>query len=245
LCSANIERLASEKGFSGRTSFAPAIDGGARAPLKKPKARCTFESRAPLQGQSMNKHDDTLDRPILSLSEGDHLHLRDLVESTVVAAGPDSSSRADDKQQRGRVTPSVHFSSATDEWETPRSLFDELSTIFGGFTLDPCATPQNAKCQTFFTREQDGLARRWGGKVFMNPPYGRDIGRWVKKAYDESLRGALVVCLLPARTDPRWWQDYVKHGYVYFLRGRLRFGTALNSAPFPSAIVTFGKFFSC
>ena len=139
---------------------------------------------------------------------------------------------------------SVHFSSATPEWSTPQDLFDALSFSYGGFTLDPCATKENAKCAQFFTREQDGLSQPWTGKVFVNPPYGRDIGRWVKKAWEESLKGALVVLLLPARVDTRWWHDYVRKGHVYFLRGRLKFGGARNSAPFPSAIVTFGKFFT-
>lgn len=139
---------------------------------------------------------------------------------------------------------SVHFLSRTCEWETPLPLFAELDRLFGGFTLDPCATWQNAKCACFFTREQDGLRQPWNGKVFMNPPYGREIGQWVKKAWEASLSGALVVCLLPARVDTRWWHDYACHGHIYFLRGRLRFGPAQNSAPFPSAIVTFGKFFS-
>ena len=139
---------------------------------------------------------------------------------------------------------SVHFSSATGEWETPQALFDELDRIFGGFTLDPCATAENAKCARFFTREDDGLSQPWTGKVFMNPPYGREIGKWVRKAWAESLKGALVVCLLPARVDTRWWHEYAKKGHVYFLQGRLKFGASLNSAPFPSAIVTFGKFFS-
>ena len=138
----------------------------------------------------------------------------------------------------------VHFSSASKEWATPQSLFDELAAAYGGFSLDPCATAANAKCSCFFTREQDGLSRAWSGKVFMNPPYGREIGRWMRKAFEESLKGAFVVCLVPARTDTRWWQDYAKRGHVYFLRGRLRFGNARNAAPFPSAIVTFGRFFS-
>jgi phage N-6-adenine-methyltransferase len=138
----------------------------------------------------------------------------------------------------------VHFSRATDEWKTPQALFDELSWIYGGFTPDPCATPQNAKCARFFTREDDGLAQQWDGKVFVNPPYGRDIGRWVQKAFKESLRGAFVVCRLPARTDTCWWQDYAKRGHVHFLRGRVKFGEAKNAAPFPSAIVTFGRYFS-
>jgi phage N-6-adenine-methyltransferase len=129
---------------------------------------------------------------------------------------------------------SVHFSSATPEWPTPQDLFDDLSFSYGGFTLDPCATPQNAKCPRFFTKEEDGLRQ----------PYGREIAKWVKKAWEESLKGTLVVCLLPARVDTRWWHDYAKRGHVYFLRGRLKFGTARNSAPFPSAIVTFGRFFT-
>jgi site-specific DNA-methyltransferase (adenine-specific) len=139
---------------------------------------------------------------------------------------------------------SVHFSCATVEWETPQWLFDELAWIYGGFTLDPCATRENAKCERFFTRAEDGLAQPWGGKIFCNPPYGREIGKWVEKAYAASLTGALVVCLLPARTDTRWWQDYARRGHVWFLRGRLKFGLAKNAAPFPSAIVTFGRFFS-
>ncbi len=147
------------------------------------------------------------------------------------------------RQASGQAT-LVHFSSATFEWETPSALFNELSWLYGGFTLDPCATSENAKCARFFTREEDGLNQSWEGKVFLNPPYGRNIGKWVKKAYEESLKGALVVCLLPARTDTRWWQDYVKQGHVFFLRGRLKFGCARNAAPFPSAIVTFGRYFS-
>jgi phage N-6-adenine-methyltransferase len=139
---------------------------------------------------------------------------------------------------------SVHFSSATGEWETPQALFNELDRIFGGFTLDPCATAENAKCATFYTKAEDGLCQVWTGKVFMNPPYGRAIGQWVRKAWQESQNGTLVVCLLPARVDTRWWHEYAKKGHVYFLQGRLKFGPSLNSAPFPSAIVTFGKFFS-
>jgi len=138
----------------------------------------------------------------------------------------------------------VHFSSATAEWPTPQELFNELSFVYGGFTLDPCATAHNAKCRNFFTKEEDGLRQPWKGKVFVNPPYGREIGRWVKKAWEESQNGALVVCLLPARVDTRWWHDYAKKGHVHFIRGRLKFGCARNSAPFPSAIVTFGKFFT-
>jgi len=144
----------------------------------------------------------------------------------------------------GKTRLSVHFMSATHEWETPQALFDDLAWLFGGFDLDPCATQQNAKCARFFTKADDGLSQQWEGKVFLNPPYGRDIGRWVRKAFEASLEGALVVCLLPARTDTRWWQEYARRGHVWFLRGRLKFGKARNAAPFLSAIVTFGRYFS-
>jgi phage N-6-adenine-methyltransferase len=147
-------------------------------------------------------------------------------------------------QAQLRTLSRVHFSSTTPEWETPQDLFDELDRIFGGFTLDPCATAENAKCSRYFTVADNGLSQRWRGKVFMNPPYGREIGRWVEKAWRESQDGALIVCLLPARVDTRWWHDYAGKGYVFFLRGRLKFSAASHCAPFPSAIVIFGKYFS-
>ena len=98
----------------------------------------------------------------------------------------------------------VHFSSQTVEWPTPQGLFNKLNTEFK-FTLDPCATHENAKCKTYFTKEDDGLEQEWGQEnVFMNPPYGREISDWMKKAYQSSRKGATVVCLVPARTDTRW-----------------------------------------
>jgi phage N-6-adenine-methyltransferase len=110
---------------------------------------------------------------------------------------------------------------------------------FGGFTLDPCCTPASALCPTFYTREDDGLAKPWYGSVFMNPPYGKTIGAWMRKAWEESRRGALVVCLVPARVDTRWWHEYAVQGEVRFLKGRLRFSNAMTGAPFPSAVVVF------
>lgn len=133
----------------------------------------------------------------------------------------------------------VHFSSTTDEWATPQDLFDELHREFK-FTLDVCASPENAKCKRFFTRETDGLAQDWAGTCWMNPPYGDVIGDWVAKAH-ETGKHATVVCLVPARTDTAWWWDHVRHGEVRFLRGRLKFGGAESSAPFPSAVVIFGR----
>lgn len=137
------------------------------------------------------------------------------------------------------------FSSATDEWETPQDLFDELDREFS-FNLDVCATHNNAKCIWFFTRQDDGLKQdwtgTWTGACWMNPPYGRKIINWVKKAYEESLQGSTVVCLLPARTDTKWFHDYCKKGEIRFLKGRLYFmhnGKKTDRAPFPSMVVIF------
>jgi phage N-6-adenine-methyltransferase len=134
----------------------------------------------------------------------------------------------------------VHFSSATDLWATPQDFFDKHNAIYG-FTLDVCATADNAKCARYFTEADDGLAQPWHGVCWMNPPYGRTIGQWMKKAYESSLTGATVVCLVPSRTDTRWWHDYAMKGQIEFIRGRLKFGDAKNSAPFPSALVIFNK----
>lgn len=132
----------------------------------------------------------------------------------------------------------VHFSSATDLWETPQDFFDKLDSEFG-FTLDVCATPENAKCARYFTKEQDGLAQVWDGVCWMNPPYGREVGLWMAKAFRSAQQGATVVCLVPARTDTAWWHNYAAKGDIRFVRGRLKFGGHRNSAPFPSAVVIF------
>ena len=135
----------------------------------------------------------------------------------------------------------VHFSSETNEWSTPIDLYNSLDEIYN-FTLDPCSTKENAKCDKFFTIEDDGLKQDWSkDTVFMNPPYGREIKDWVKKAYEESQKGATVVCLIPSRTDTKYWHEYIfpySHEII-FLKGRLKFGNSKNSAPFPSAIVVF------
>lgn len=134
----------------------------------------------------------------------------------------------------------VHFSSATDNWATPQDLFDRINAVFR-FTLDAAASAENAKCARYFTREQDGLVQDWGREVvWLNSPYGREIGKWIGKARAAAEQGATVVCLVPARTDTAWWHDHViPAGEVTFLRGRLRFGNATAGAPFPSAIVVF------
>ncbi len=129
----------------------------------------------------------------------------------------------------------IHFSSKTPEWATPQQLFDFLNKFYH-FNLDPCATKENAKCKKFFTKEQDGLKQNWGGyRVFMNPPYGKEIGKWVAKAVTSS---TLVVMLLPARTDTKWFHEHIyKKCEIHFLKGRLKFGNQKNSAPFPSMLV--------
>jgi phage N-6-adenine-methyltransferase len=135
----------------------------------------------------------------------------------------------------------VHFSTGNCEWSTPGDLFAEISAEYGGFTLDECATPENTKCAAYFTRREDGLRQRWSGRVWCNPPYGRTIGLWLRKAWESVQAGdaELVVCLVPARTDTRWWHDYAARGDCRFLPGRVRFGGGQHSAPFPSAVVTF------
>ncbi|KKN17796.1 hypothetical protein LCGC14_0962190 [marine sediment metagenome] len=133
-------------------------------------------------------------------------------------------------------------------WETPQDFFDKLNKEFN-FTLDPCCTKENAKTDIYFIEEDDGLNKSWKGHtVFMNPPYGNKISKWVKKAYEESQKGVLVVCLLPARTDTRWWWDYCMKGEIRFIKGRLKFkgrntkGELVNyPATFPSAVVIFRK----
>jgi len=132
----------------------------------------------------------------------------------------------------------VHFSSKTDLWSTPQELFDRLNN-FWAFTIDVCATAENAKCEHYYDKETDGLAQEWKGICWCNPPYGREIIRWMEKAYKSSLEGVTVVCLVPARTDTKWWHEYAMKGDIEFLRGRLKFGGHKNSAPFPSAIVIF------
>lgn len=140
--------------------------------------------------------------------------------------------------KRDKLAPLM--SSETDQWSTPQDLFDELDAEFG-FQLDVCADQANAKCERYFTEEDDGLAQDWTGTCWMNPPYGEVIGDWVAKAKAAAEQGATVVCLVPARVDTSWWWDNCRYGEIRFLKGRLRFGGAETSAPFPSAVVIFGR----
>lgn len=148
-------------------------------------------------------------------------------------------SRLANIQVRGDLMNRVLLSSEKMDWETPDDFFKILNNEFN-FTLDVCASHENAKVNKYFTEEDNGLEQKWEGTCWMNPPYGREIGKWVKKAYEESLKGATVVCLIPSRTDTRYWHDYVmKSKEIRFVKGRLRFIGATENAPFPNAIVVF------
>ena len=141
-----------------------------------------------------------------------------------------------------KQTNNVHFSSESDNWATPQDFFDRCNQEFGPFDLDVCATESNHKCQKFYSLKNDGLQQEWTGRVWMNPPYGRTIKQWMKKAFESANTTAqIVVCLIPARTDTAWWHDYAANGQVRFIRGRLKFGGHKNSAPFPSALIIFRK----
>lgn len=139
----------------------------------------------------------------------------------------------------------VHFSSKTDLWSTPQDFFDELNKRYQ-FDVDVCATTENAKVDTYFTKEINGLEQDWSKykMCWMNPPYGREIGKWIEKAYSEAQKGTTVIALLPARTDTRWFHNHIYMMYgvsVEFVKGRLKFGGSKNAAPFPSMIVKFEK----
>lgn len=127
--------------------------------------------------------------------------------------------------------------------ETPKYLFDRISSIFN-FSLDVCALPENAKCESYYTPEDDGLSKSWRGGIWCNPPYGREISSWVRKAYEESQKeyNSFVLMLLPARTDTKWWWDWVQgKATLFFIKGRVKFGDHNVGAPFPSVLALYMK----
>lgn len=131
------------------------------------------------------------------------------------------------------------FSSKKDDWTTPPDFFKQLDNEFH-FTLDAASSEENHLCKNYFTIETDGLSQDWGGhRVFCNPPYGRQIGKWVQKAWEEAKKpNTTIVMLLPARTDTKWFHNYIYHqAKIRFIKGRLKFGGSQNSAPFPSMVV--------
>lgn len=126
-------------------------------------------------------------------------------------------------------------------WETPQWFFDKLNDEFG-FETDLCAIPENAKCTKYFTPEQDALTQEWTGVCWMNPPYGRGLNKWIRKAYESAQKNdATIVCLLPARTNTGWWHDYCMKAEYRFVRGKLTFGDAKDPAPFASVVVIFRR----
>lgn len=151
--------------------------------------------------------------------------------------------------ERIRTTPKenpmnkiVHSSEST-MWETPQDFFDMVDSVFH-FTTDVCAVAKNAKCKHYYSPKTDGLQQRWKGRCWMNPPYGRDVGMWIEKAWQESRMNCLVVALLPVRTDTNWFHQFIynqRRVAVKFIRGRLKFGGSEDAAPFPSMLVIFGE----
>jgi hypothetical protein len=150
----------------------------------------------------------------------------------------------------------VHYSSATPEWYTPRHIIDRVLEFFDKIDLDPCSnskTAPNVPARQVYTETDDGLAQSWFGRVYINPPYGDGIGRWTQKARDSYEAGRewadepedeaphveAIILLLPARTDTEWFGHLQKYA-VCFIRGRLKFVGAENSAPFPSMLVYLG-----
>lgn len=132
------------------------------------------------------------------------------------------------------------YSSRSEEWPTPPAFFEDLSREFK-FTLDPCATAENAKCKLFYTKEDEGLIQDWGKHtVFCNPPYGKMMRQWARKCYEASQAGATVVLLAHSRTDTRWFHEWVYgKAELRFVKGRLKFGDGKQSAPFPSLVAIY------
>ncbi len=142
-----------------------------------------------------------------------------------------------------KINPAL-YSSAKEDWGTPDWFFDAVNAVWR-FTLDAAASAENHKVDRYFTKEQDGLAQSWKGeRVFLNPPYSRGMGQWMRKCYEESRQpGTIVVALVPARTDNSWWQTWVlgRATHIHFVRGRIKFVGAEHGAPFPSALITYGS----
>jgi phage N-6-adenine-methyltransferase len=129
------------------------------------------------------------------------------------------------KTKIARVRNDGRWHSRGSDWGTPHELFDKLDNEFH-FTLDVCASYWNTKVKKYFSENEDGLKKNWYKNIcWMNPPYGKVLNDWMKKAYEESQKGATVVCLVPAATDTNWWHEYAMKGEIRYLRGRPRFLT--------------------
>jgi len=135
------------------------------------------------------------------------------------------------------------YSSKQNTWETPQNLFDKLNDEFN-FTLDVCAEKETAKCENYYTKEDNSLTKDWDQNIcWANIPYGRGMYTWIEKIYKQNkIKNTVIVLLIPARTDTKYWHDFVmKASEIRFIKGRLKFGGATNSAPFPSAIIVFNN----
>lgn len=134
------------------------------------------------------------------------------------------------------------FTSKTDNWATPQAFFDKLNDKYN-FTLDVCADMSNRKCELYYSISDNGLEQDWSNNVvWCNPPYGKYIKFWIEKAANEAENETKIVMLLPARTDTRYFHDFIYNNpraKIEFIKGRLKFGDSKNSAPFPSMIVIF------
>ena len=152
------------------------------------------------------------------------------------------------KSKIARVRNNGRWHSRGSDWATPQELYDELDKEFH-FTLDVCASDWNAKHKKYFTEKDNGLEKDWGKNTcFCNPPYGKALNNWMKKAYESAKNGATVVCLVPSATDTAWWQDYAMRGEIRFLRGRPRFMTkegTWQQTFSPSVIVIFSESTLC
>jgi phage N-6-adenine-methyltransferase len=130
------------------------------------------------------------------------------------------------------------FESNRQDWETPQDMFDAINDRFS-FTRDVCASPTNKKCEVFFCEENSCLDKEWDGVNWMNPPF-KDMKKFVAKAYEQR-DNAITVCLLPARTNTRWWHELCMKGEIIFICGRPKFGDNIHGLPQPLALVVFGS----
>ena len=129
------------------------------------------------------------------------------------------------------------FAAKSVEYETPLSLFDPLNKEFC-FTTDVCSTHDNKKVAHHWTKEEDGLSQKWEGVCWCNPPYGREMPNWIRKAIEASKEGTTTVMLIPARTNTGWWHELVMpHFEIRFVRGRPKFNGGEHGLPFPLAIL--------
>lgn len=179
-------------------------------------------------GDALGVHHDTVATDIHELSENRQL--------------PDTIVGLDGRERPAASSMGIHYSSESPEWYTPAHIVQAVVKVLGAIDLDPCADPdRRIPAAAHFTTEDDGLARDWHGRVYMNPPYGREIVTWIDKLADEYLTGRVTeaIALVPARVDTAWWRSLPHRDWVA-VTGRLAFSDHENAAPFPSAVCYLG-----